>query len=65
MKKKTKPGTRISSRWQQADRKFAIATIALTIFLFLAGFTSWLLGQNPSIAVAGSPAASSKSSALR
>ena len=40
-------------KWQQADHKFAIAAVALIIFLFVAGLTNWLLSGNQGVAAAG------------
>jgi hypothetical protein len=40
-------------KWQRADHKFAIASVALIIFLFVAGLTNWLLNGNQGVAAAG------------
>lgn len=32
-----------SKGWQAADHKFAVATMALMIFLFVVGLANWLL----------------------
>jgi hypothetical protein len=40
--------------WQQADHKFALAAVALIIFLFVAGLTNWFLNGNQDVAAAGS-----------
>jgi hypothetical protein len=50
MKSKRRVAT--SRRWQAADHKFAVATVALMIFLLLAGLTNWLLDGGQTVAAA-------------
>ena len=40
--------------WRRRDHKFAVGTIALMLFLLLAGFTSWMLNGNTSTAAPSS-----------
>jgi hypothetical protein len=35
-------------RWRRRDHKFAVGTIALMVFLVVAGFTSWMLNSDSS-----------------
>ena len=51
------PPKRISQRWRRGDHRFAVATIALMVFLVVAGFTGWVLDQKPTSGAVGSPAA--------
>jgi hypothetical protein len=41
-------------QWRRRDHKFAVGTIALMVFLILAGFTSWLLSDDTSTAAPSS-----------
>jgi hypothetical protein len=41
-------------RSHRADRNFAVATIALMIFFFVAGFSAWMVG-NPGTAAVDPP----------
>jgi len=40
-------------KWQRADHKFALASMVLIIFMFVAGLTNWLLSGNQGGAAAG------------
>jgi len=40
--------------WRRRDHKFAVGTIALMLFLLVAGFTSWMLNGNTSTAAPSS-----------
>jgi hypothetical protein len=40
--------------WRRRDHKFAVGTIALMLFLLVAGFTSWMLNGNASTAAPSS-----------
>jgi hypothetical protein len=44
-------------KWQRPDHKFAIGTVTLMIFLFVAGLTNWFLKGNQGVAAAGSSTA--------
>ena len=46
-------------RSHRADRNFAVATIALMIFFFVAGFSAWMFG-NPDTAAESSAASYSE-----
>jgi hypothetical protein len=50
-----KPRKQRLERLRRADHKFAVATIALMVFLLVAGLTAWVLDEKPSIAAADSP----------
>jgi hypothetical protein len=50
MKRRCKPRL---EKWQGPDHKFAIAAVALMIFLFVAGLTNWVLNGNQGVAAAG------------
>jgi hypothetical protein len=49
MKAKRRVGR--SERSHRADRNFAVATIALMIFFFVAGFGAWMFGRPGTAAV--------------
>jgi hypothetical protein len=41
-------------RWRRRDHKFAVGTVALMLFLMVAGFTSWMLNGNTTAAATSS-----------
>jgi hypothetical protein len=47
--------------WQRADHKLAVATIALMVFLLIAGTVAWLLGEQPGTTAAAAARAHSTS----
>jgi hypothetical protein len=49
-----KQRTRSSEGWRRADRNFAVATVALMIFFFMAGFGAWVFG-NPGTSALSTP----------
>ena len=46
-----KQRTRSSEGWRRADHNFAVATVALMIFFFVAGFSLWIFGNPGTSAV--------------
>jgi len=45
---------RDKDRWRRRDHKFAVGTIALMVFLVVAGFTAWILNDGSSTAAPSS-----------
>jgi hypothetical protein len=43
---KLKRQARSLGRWVRADYNFAVATVALTVFFVIAGFSAWIFGNS-------------------